>query len=309
MKIERLIGILLYILNRDCVSATVLAEQFSVSRRTILRDIDTLTLAGIPIYSEIGSKGGYSINKDYKLNEKLIDSTNSEYMILALKTLKDLYGDQKVTETYEKVKHIYMPSSLDHPLEIDLSVITENNLVTTLIPLLKRSIATQENVTFSYTNAQNKSSLITADILHIYYKWYAWYAFGYNYDTQVFRMYKLSRMRNLQLNSIKWLQAYDVENELKKHEASRNKNTISVTIEYLKEIETLFQEYFPYSKTLEEKENIVLCQLMMKSTDFMLFSILLGFGNKVRVLSPSSFALHIQNHLEQSLNFYKNSDS
>ena len=215
MKIDRLIGILFYILNRDCVSATVLAEQFGVSRRTILRDIDTLTLAGIPIYSEIGSKGGYSINKGYKLNEKLMDYTNSEYMVLALKTLKDLYGDQKVTETYEKVKHIYKPSALEHPLEIDLSVMNENNLMSTLIPLLRQSITNQENVTFSYTNAQNESYLVTADILHVYYKWYAWYAFGYNHDKQAFRMYKLNRMRNLHLNPSKWLQHYDIKEELK----------------------------------------------------------------------------------------------
>lgn len=62
----------------------LLAKQFGVSRRTILLDIDTLTLAGIPIYSETGFKGGYSINKDYKINEKLMDHINSEYTVLLL---------------------------------------------------------------------------------------------------------------------------------------------------------------------------------------------------------------------------------
>ncbi|MGF7059342.1 helix-turn-helix transcriptional regulator [Brassicibacter mesophilus] len=107
MKIERLLGILFYIINRDNVSANSLAEHFNVSRRTILRDINTLTLAGIPIYSEIGSKGGYSINPDYKLNEKIIGNVNSEYILLALQSLKSVYGERKVHETYEKVKHIY----------------------------------------------------------------------------------------------------------------------------------------------------------------------------------------------------------
>lgn len=57
MKIERLLGILFYIINRNNVSASSLAEHFNVSRRTIIRDIDTLTLAGVPIYSQVGSKG------------------------------------------------------------------------------------------------------------------------------------------------------------------------------------------------------------------------------------------------------------
>ena len=126
MKIERLLGILFYILNRDRVSATILADKFGVSRRTILRDIDTLTLAGIPIYAETGSKGGFSINPSYRVNEKLIDNSNSEYILLALKSLKDIYGDKKVTETYEKVKHMFSISDSEKPMEIDFSVINEN---------------------------------------------------------------------------------------------------------------------------------------------------------------------------------------
>lgn len=307
MKIERLIGILFYILNRECVSATLLAKQFGVSRRTILRDIDTLSLAGIPIYSEMGPKGGYSINRAYKLNEKLIDSTNSEYMLLALKSLKDLYGDKKVTETYEKVKHIFTIPDTEKTMEIDLSVINENNDVVERIRTLKQSIQEKINVTFEYTNAQHQSSLIKADILHIFYKWYAWYAFGYNCDTNVFRMYKIVRMRNLKFNDAYWLQDYDIEKELKNHEEDRPKHDMVVRIAYKKEIQTLVEEYFPTS-TATETENTIMSEVRIKSNDFILFSILLGFGDKIKVLSPPAFALHIQKHMEQTLKIYKNSD-
>ena len=75
MKIERLIGIIFYLINRECVTTNELAQKFEVSRRTILRDIDTLTLAGIPIYSELGVNGGYIINKDFKVDEKLLTAT------------------------------------------------------------------------------------------------------------------------------------------------------------------------------------------------------------------------------------------
>lgn len=309
MKIERLIGMLFYILNRECVSASILAQQFGVSRRTILRDIDTLTLAGIPIYAEIGSKGGYSIHPDYKLNEKLMDRTNSEYMLLALKSLKDLYGDDKVAETYEKIKHIYALPDLERTMEIDLSVISENKYVTQVINLLKSSIQQKMNVSFEYTTSQNKCSLINADILHVYYKWYAWYALGYNRDTQMFRMYKVVRMRNLHFNHIGWAQAYQIEEELKKHEASRSTDNHTVVIQYKKDIQTLVEEYFPNARPTAETKTTITSEITMKTNDFILFSILLGFGDKLKVLSPVSFALQIQNHLEQTLKFYKNSDS
>ena len=76
MKIERLIGIIFYLINRECVTTNELAQKFEVSRRTILRDIDTLTLAGIPIYSELGVNGGYIINKDFKYVSTMVNTSS-----------------------------------------------------------------------------------------------------------------------------------------------------------------------------------------------------------------------------------------
>ena len=58
MKTDRLIGILSLLLQRDKVTSQGLAERSEVSRRTILRDIESLDLAGIPIVS--GQGGVYS---------------------------------------------------------------------------------------------------------------------------------------------------------------------------------------------------------------------------------------------------------
>ena len=57
MKIDRLIGILSILLQRDKVTSQELAEKFEVSRRTILRDIDSINVAGIPIVSEPVKEG------------------------------------------------------------------------------------------------------------------------------------------------------------------------------------------------------------------------------------------------------------
>jgi putative transcriptional regulator len=49
LKVDRLVGILSVLLQRDKMTAPELAELFEVSRRTIARDIDSLNMAGIPI--------------------------------------------------------------------------------------------------------------------------------------------------------------------------------------------------------------------------------------------------------------------
>ncbi|MCY6370673.1 helix-turn-helix transcriptional regulator [Clostridium ganghwense] len=308
MKIERLLGILFYIINRDNVSANNLAEHFNVSRRTIIRDINTLTLAGIPIYSEIGSKGGYSINRDYKLNEKIIDNANSEYILLALQSLKSVYGERKVHETYEKVKHIYSDKNNNHALNIDFSIVNENRSIISYISMLKEAIQHNKTVLFQYTNLNSDTRIVKCNIIHVFYKWYSWYAFGYDLEKSDFRMFKIVRMRNLEISEEYFDNDYDVAKLLDDYEEKRDKHNIYVTIEYSKEIEALINEYF-HGDVINVSETSIVKKVTIKENDFIMFSIILGFGEKIKVLSPLSYQQRIKEHLKNTLiKNYENSD-
>lgn len=308
MKIERLLGILFYIINRDNVSANNLAEHFNVSRRTIIRDINTLTLAGIPIYSEIGSKGGYSINRDYKLNEKIIDNTNSEYILLALQSLKSIYGERKVHETYEKVKHIYSDKNNNHALNIDFSIVNENRSIISYISMLKEAIQHNKTVLFQYTNLNSDTRIVKCNIIHIFYKWYSWYAFGYDLEKRDFRMFKIVRMRNLEVSEDYFDNDYDVVKLLDDYEEKRDEHNICVTIEYSKGIEALINEYFQ-GDIINVLETSIVKKVTIKENDFIIFSIILGFGEKIKVLSPVLYQQRIKEHLKNTLTKnYENSD-
>ena len=76
MKLDRLLGIIIHLLNHESVSASRLAERFQVSVRTIQRDIISISSAGIPVYSLNGRFGGYSILPAYKM--KNIDIRSGE---------------------------------------------------------------------------------------------------------------------------------------------------------------------------------------------------------------------------------------
>ena len=65
MKIDRLIGILSILLQKEKTTAPFLAEKFEVSRRTINRDIEALCKAGIPIVTDQGPNGGIYIMEGY----------------------------------------------------------------------------------------------------------------------------------------------------------------------------------------------------------------------------------------------------
>ena len=71
MKIDRLMGILTVLLQNDKVTAPQLAERFEVSRRTINRDIEDLCMAGVPIVTIPGAKGGISIAGGYTIDRSI----------------------------------------------------------------------------------------------------------------------------------------------------------------------------------------------------------------------------------------------
>ncbi|MCL1821183.1 MAG: HTH domain-containing protein, partial [Oscillospiraceae bacterium] len=85
MKLDRLLGIVTILLQKDRVTALELAEKFEVNRRTIGRDIDALCMAGIPVVTHQGVGGGISIAEGFKLDKTVLTTEELSDIIAALK--------------------------------------------------------------------------------------------------------------------------------------------------------------------------------------------------------------------------------
>lgn len=71
MQINRLFKLVYYLLVNGKTSAPELAEKFEVSTRTIYRDLDAISAAGIPIYTTQGKGGGISLLESFVLDKSL----------------------------------------------------------------------------------------------------------------------------------------------------------------------------------------------------------------------------------------------
>ena len=87
MKIDRLIGILSILLQKEKVTAPYLADKFEVSRRTINRDIEDICKAGIPIVTTRGVNGGISIMEGYRMDKTLLTSREMQSILAGLRSL------------------------------------------------------------------------------------------------------------------------------------------------------------------------------------------------------------------------------
>ncbi|VDY71090.1 putative transcriptional regulator [Streptococcus sanguinis] len=101
MKLERLIYILLALLNKRQITAKEIAERFEISTRTVYRDMDTLSLAGIPIYSERGDKGGFYIPDDYKMDSSFFTEEEKQFIINMSQNVGKIVGHP----SFDNIEH------------------------------------------------------------------------------------------------------------------------------------------------------------------------------------------------------------
>ena len=104
MKIDRLIGILSILLQKEKTTAPELAEKFEVSRRTINRDIEDLCKAGIPIRTAQGTGGGISIMDGYRMDRTILTSKDMQMILAGLRSLDSVSGSRYYSQLMEKIQ-------------------------------------------------------------------------------------------------------------------------------------------------------------------------------------------------------------
>lgn len=198
MKIDRMIGILSILLQKEKVTAPYLAEKFEVSRRTINRDIEALSMAGIPLVTEPGHNGGISIMEGYKIDRTLLSTSDMQAILAGLRSLDSVSGTNRYLQLMEKLSA--GASNLlagDTHILIDLSSWYKSSL-SPKIELLHSAILSGHKVTFTYIAPKGESNR-TVEPYDLIFQWAGWYLWGWCEARQDFRLFKLMRMTNLQV--------------------------------------------------------------------------------------------------------------
>ena len=192
MKIDRLIGILSILLQKEKVTAPESAQVFEVSKRTINRDIEDLCRAGIPIVTSQGSGGGISIMDGYRMDRTILSSKDMQMIMAGLRSLDSVSGSHYYGQLMEKIKAGSSFVSGSESILIDLSSWYKDSL-TPKIELIKDAIELGKTIKFRYY-APGKDSQREIEPYYLIFKWSSWYVYGYCLLRNDFRMFKLNRM-------------------------------------------------------------------------------------------------------------------
>lgn len=199
MKLDRMIGILSILLQKEKVTAPYLAEKFEVSRRTINRDIEALCMAGIPLVTESGASGGVSIMDGYKIDRTLLSTSDMQAILAGLRSLDSVSGTNRYAQLMEKLSA--GASNLlagDTHILIDLSSWYKEAL-SPKIELLHDAIISARTVSFTYFAPKGESQR-TVEPYYLVFQWSNWYLWGWCKTKEDFRLFKLRRMSDLQMS-------------------------------------------------------------------------------------------------------------
>lgn len=196
MKMERLIGILSILLQREKVTAPELAEQFEVSRRTIQRDIESLCRAGIPISTAQGAGGGISIMEGYRVDRTVLTAPEMQAILTGLRSLDSVSGTRRYAQLMEKLSAGTggLVSDGAHML-IDLSSWYKTSLPPK-IELIQGAIEEHRAIRFTYCSPREELAR-TVEPYYLVFHWSTWYVWGWCRMREAFRLFKLNRMTEL----------------------------------------------------------------------------------------------------------------
>ena len=185
MKMERLIGILSILLQRERVTAPELAEQFEVSRRTIQRDIEALGRAGIPIATTQGAGGGISIMEGYRVDRTVLTAPEMGAILAGLRSLDSVSGTRRYAQLLEKLSAgtggLVSGGATSLPPKIEL---------------IQGAMEQHRVLRFVYYSPKGESARVI-EPYYLVFHWSAWYVWGWCRRREDFRLFKLNRMTDL----------------------------------------------------------------------------------------------------------------
>ena len=177
MQINRLFEIIYILLNKETVTSKELAERFEVSARTIYRDIDILSAAGIPIYTEKGRNGGISLLHDFVLNKTVLTQEERNDILSSLKAVSAVGADR--TDTALKKLGAMFGGGADSWLEIDFSSWADYRKTAETFEIIKAAIINKQLIEFEYFSGSGERTEREAEPLKLCFKGGSWYLYAY----------------------------------------------------------------------------------------------------------------------------------
>lgn len=276
MQINRLFEIVYLLLEKETATAKELAEHFEVSVRTIYRDIDILSTAGIPVYTNKGKGGGISLLDNFVLDKSILSEEEQNQIIFALQSLEKLDKNSE-KKALEKMSRLFHKQARNW-IEIDFSNWDNENKK---FERIKQAILNRQVIEFTYFNSYGEERKRQVEPLQIWFKDKAWYIKAYCRVKQDYRIFKIARIREIKILDETFERELPQEQERKPYDIK----LISLELEISKEkAYRVYDEFEKESITQKEDGNFII-HVNYPENDWV-YEYILSFGEYIKVIAP-----------------------
>lgn len=300
--LNRLFQIVYLLMEKPQMTAKELATIFMVSERTIYRDIDKLTLAGIPIYTNQGKHGGISILPDYVLDKSVLTTEEKKKIMESLNALNEV-SLAGANDSVSKLRSFFGEPYQDW-IEIEFSSWGNPAEDAALFEQIKDAIL--EHCYMEIVYSGNQEGLVERKIkpLKLCFKDQAWYLYAYCCLREDYRFFKLKRISKITALDTHF-EPEPVGKVLPKvsNNYSAHTESITVTLEISKEM--AFRAYEELSNITVMENGTLLCKVPVTDINWFI-SYVLSYGSYMRVLEPLEIKARIQQEIEKMKHLYEN---
>ncbi len=274
-----------YLLDKGRATAPELAEKFEVSVRTIYRDVDAISSAGIPIYVTTGRNGGIQFLDNYVLNKSFFSDSEKLKILSGLQSLSAVQYPE-VDAVLNKLGAIFQIGLTDW-IDVDFSrwgSVAENE--NRLFRQLKLSILENREITFDYHTSSGNSGKRNVYPYKLVYKDRAWYLYAFCVSRNENRLFRLSRIKNLILTEAHFERKADIQYHSVFPKPEKIGDLIDLELEFTLDVGYRLFDTLD-DATITKHEDGYTVKLTLPENNW-LYDFLMSFGNKVTIIRPKS---------------------
>lgn len=281
MQIDRLIQIVLILGSQKSITASELARRLNVSARTVYRDIDALSLAGIPVYALKGSGGGIRLMEGYTLDRAILSEREKQDIVYALQGLMAA-NVPGVGETLAKIKLLLQAPSQPDWIEVRFTPWETGACEQKKFDVLKEALLSKRVLAFDYYAVSGSRTTRLAEPVKLVFSGRTWYLWAFCRQRQDYRLFRVSRIRNERLSE----ERFEREAPQTLPQDSGSANNVTLKLRFKRSVAFRVYDDFLDANILDQDEASLVVAVTYPMDEWVI-GYLLSFGTEVEVLEPA----------------------
>ena len=302
--INRLLGMIYILMRQGTVTAAELAERFEVSVRTIYRDMDTLSAAGIPIYAKKGKNGGICLTEQFVLNKMLLTKDEQQEILSGLVSLRETKAEAG-ENILQKLGEFFRTDPVDW-LAIDLSDWSGSRVQ--LYENIKNAILARRLLQFDYYGKNGQMRRRTVEPVKLLFKEYTWYLKAYCRERKDWRLFKLFRIKRLLVQEETFVPRAECISQEDAPQGSEIQTDLNMNMTVVDVRIDKREAYRVYDRFEEEEIEVLpdgnfMVHFHLTMDDWG-YGVLLSFGPSAEVLAPEAVRQEMKRRVQQMAKWY-----